>query len=485
MGAEHETGPRLGLSGKLLALTVLFVMLSEVLIYVPSIANFRLNWLTDRIAAARIAAMTLEAAPHGMVPDALRRELLMDVGAHSITVSRNGVQRMLAEEGPAPAVAATYDLRRGRGPGAILDALDALAAPAGRRIRVLGEAAMGADAVEIVIDETPLRTAMLGFSRNILFLSLVISALTASLVYLSLNRLLVRPMRRLTEAMLRFAEAPEDPERRIELSGRRDEIGVAERRLRALQDEIRGLLRQKSHLAALGLAVAKINHDLRNMLASAQLMADRLGAIRDPTVQRLVPKLLAALDRALLFCESTLKYGRASEPPPRRERVLLAALADEVAAAAGLTEPAGPAGLPGAARVRWVNMADPGLRVDADPDQLFRVLLNLMRNAVQAIGAHAGEGEVRLTGRRDGSVVTIEVSDTGPGVPERAKAHLFEAFQGSARLGGAGLGLAIAAELVRAHGGEIRLVEGTLGATFQIVIPDRIERLSERRRQSA
>jgi signal transduction histidine kinase len=130
-------------------------------------------------------------------------------------------------------------------------------------------------------------------------------------------------------------------------------------------------------------------------------------------------------------------------------------------------------------------MADPGLRVDADPDQLFRVLLNLMRNAVQAIGAHAGEGEVRLTGRRDGTVVTIEVSDTGPGVPERAKAHLFEAFQGSARLGGAGLGLAIAAELVRAHGGEIRLVEGTLGATFQIVIPDRIERLSERRRQSA
>ena len=153
--------------------------------------------------------------------------------------------------------------------------------------------------------------------------------------------------------------------------------------------------------------------------------------------------------------------------------------------AASLTQTV--AGSPGGARVHWVNRTDPGLRVDADPDQLFRVLLNLMRNAVQAIGTQGdgAAGEVRLTGRRDGSVVTIEVSDTGPGVPERAKAHLFEAFQGSARAGGTGLGLAIAAELVRAHGGEIRLVEGTLGATFQIVIPDRVERLSERRRQSA
>src|SRR5215510_10537005 len=67
----------------------------------------------------------------------------------------------------------------------------------------------------------------------------------------------------------------------------------------------------------------------------------------------------------------------------------------------------------------------------------------------------------RIVGRREGAVVIIEVSDTGPGISQKALAHLFEAFQGSTRTGGTGLGLAIAAELVRAHGGEIELIEGT------------------------
>ena len=77
--------------------------------------------------------------------------------------------------------------------------------------------------------------------------------------------------------------------------------------------------------------------------------------------------------------------------------------------------------------------------------------------------------QIRITGRREGSVAIIEVSDTGPGVPAKAREHLFEAFQTSGRPGGSGLGLAIAAELVRAHGGDIHLVEGTIGATFRIV----------------
>jgi signal transduction histidine kinase len=82
-------------------------------------------------------------------------------------------------------------------------------------------------------------------------------------------------------------------------------------------------------------------------------------------------------------------------------------------------------------------------------------------------------------------VVVIEVSDTGPGLPERARAHLFEAFQGSTRTGSVGLGLAIVAELVRAHGGEIRLVDGTIGATFRLSIPDRAVDLDTRRGERA
>jgi signal transduction histidine kinase len=117
------------------------------------------------------------------------------------------------------------------------------------------------------------------------------------------------------------------------------------------------------------------------------------------------------------------------------------------------------------------------------------VLVNVARNAMQALeagGAHEpARDQIRITGRREGSVVVIELSDTGPGVSEKARAHLFQAFQGSTRSGGAGLGLAIAAELVRAHGGEIHLVPGTIGATFSITIPDRAVDLNSRRGERA
>jgi len=129
------------------------------------------------------------------------------------------------------------------------------------------------------------------------------------------------------------------------------------------------------------------------------------------------------------------------------------------------------AGLAVDASITWISAIERGLTVDADPDQLFRVLLNLVRNAAQALESRPrGEGsplQIRITGRREGSVAIIEVSDTGPGVPAKAREHLFEAFQTSGRPGGSGLGLAIAAELIRAHGGDIHLVEGTIGATFR------------------
>jgi signal transduction histidine kinase len=247
-----------------------------------------------------------------------------------------------------------------------------------------------------------------------------------------------------------------------------------------MQHDLASMLQQKSRLAALGLAVSKINHDLRNLLASAQLISDRLAHLPDPRVQRFAPKLMRALERAIDFCQSTLSYGRAQEPPPDRKMIGLAALVDEVRETLDL----GPE-----SAIGWVSAVERGLTVDADHDQLLRVLINLARNAVQALETRApndpSRDQIRVTGRRQGAVVVIEVADTGPGFPERAREHLFEAFQGSTRTGGTGLGLVIAAELVRAHGGEIRLADGTLGATFQITIPDRAVELEARRSERA
>ncbi|MGB6447354.1 MAG: HAMP domain-containing sensor histidine kinase, partial [Xanthobacteraceae bacterium] len=259
-------------------------------------------------------------------------------------------------------------------------------------------------------------------------------------------------------------------------SGRADEIGTAEYELSSMQSELSSMLHQKSRLAALGLAVSKINHDLRNLLSSAQLFSDRLADLPDPAVQRFAPKLMRALERAIALCQSTLSYGRLQEPLPERRQIMLEPLVEEVHETLNLGTD-GP--------IRWISAVERGLVVEADYDQLYRVLLNLSRNAVQAMESREtrdpGRDQIRITGRREGAVVVIEVSDTGPGFSEKARAHLFEAFQGSTRPGGTGLGLAIAAELVRAHGGEIRLVEGTIGATIRVTIPDRAVELAAHR----
>jgi signal transduction histidine kinase len=468
-------GP-LGLSGKLLVLTILFVMLAEVLIYVPSIAAFRLSWLQDRLSAAYTAALVLDAAPSGMVPDSLARQILDSIGARAVAMKTERQRRLLAVSDMPPAVDHEVDMRSVTWHRAIIDAFDALLMTGNKVVRVVGPAPSGGQFVEIIVDEAPLRQAMLRYSVNILLLSLLISGITAMLVYLSLHYMFVRPLRRLTLNMTAFREAPENPARIIVASGRRDEIGTAERELATMQSDLVSMLQQKNRLAALGLAVAKINHDLRNLLTTAQLFSDRLARLPDPHVQRFAPKLMRALERAIAFCESTLSYGRAQEPTPDRRLVPLEPLVDEVRETLGL----GPE-----TPIRWISAVERGLLVDADPDQLFRILLNLARNAVQALETGAagdpGRDQVRITGRREGAVAVIEVSDTGPGISERARAHLFEAFQGSTRTGGSGLGLAIAAELVHAHGGDIRLVEGTLGATFRFAIPDRAVELTARR----
>jgi signal transduction histidine kinase len=351
---------------------------------------------------------------------------------------------------------------------AIRDAFDTmLTARPNAVMRVVGPAPMGGDYLEIVLDEAPLRQAMLRFSGTILLVSLVISIITATLVFIALHYIFVRPLRRLTDNMTAFRADPENPGRIISASRRADEIGTSENELAAMQREIASMLHQKSRLASLGLAVSKINHDLRNLLAGAQIFSDQLANSADPKVQRFAPKLMRALERAIAFCQSTLSYGAALEPPPERREFPLEPLIEEVHEALGL-------GLE--VPVRWIVAVERGLIVDADHDQLFRILVNVSRNAMQALQARgAGDparDQIRITGRREGSVVVIEVSDTGPGISDKARAHLFEAFQGSTRAGGSGLGLAIAAELAQAHGGEIRLIEGTIGATFRITIPD-------------
>jgi signal transduction histidine kinase len=280
--------------------------------------------------------------------------------------------------------------------------------------------------------------------------------------------------------MLAFRQNPEDHSRIIIPSDRRDEIGLAERELHDMQSDLVSMLQQKSRLAALGLAASKVNHDLRNMLSSAHLISDRLSMVEDPTVQRFAPKLISSLDRAIDFLSQTLKFGRAQEQPPMRERLKLRDLMDDVIEGAVVQA---------SSRVVLFNQVPAETLIDADREQLNRVLTNLLRNAIQAIetlqneSPGAREGHVTVKSWRQGSVVTIEVRDNGPGIPERVRPRLFEAFQSAARSGGVGLGLAICSELIRAHGGEIRLAStGSDGTVFLVIVPDTVAELNTGRR---
>jgi signal transduction histidine kinase len=457
-----------GLSSRLLLLTVLFVMVAEVLIYVPSVANFRRAWLNDRLAAAQIAAVVLDAAPDGQISEELETRLLEGVGALAVAVRGGGRRQILTPGGAPVEVEKAVDLRTDTWFELIRDAFDVLLRPATQPIRVVGPG-RNVDFVEVVLDQGPLREAMLDFSVNILVLSVIISGITACLVYFALQWVIVRPVRRLSGNITAFAGAPEDASRVIRPSGRADEIGAAEEALAQMQAALADELRQKRRLAELGLAVSKINHELRNMLTTAQLMTDRLERTSDETVQRVAPRLMATLGRAIAYCEATLAYGRAAERPPQRRPLPLAPLLAELEDLTGLAPGNG---------IRLDVSVPADLQVNADADQLSRALVNLVRNAVQALdqaGSSEAEPRIAIEAFREGNAVTIRVSDNGPGLPERAKAHLFSAFRSSARAGGAGLGLAISADLVRLHGGTIVLEDTPVGASFRIVIPDPAE----------
>ena len=462
-----EPRPRLGLAGRVVLLVIGFVMLAEIMIYVPSVANFRDNWLRDRLSAASAAVLLLDATSQ-QVPDRLVFDALETVRAYTIALKLPDSRRLLASGDMPPRVDVRYDLREATFFDSIGAAFRTLTTRRNRTIAVIGPAPMGGEYLEITMSEAPLRQALLVYSGNILLLSLFISLLVASLAALSIHLLVLRPVRRLTTSIISFGAAPEDASRVIRPSGLGHEIGRAEDALADMQRTLARELAEKKNLAALGLAVAKVSHDLRNILSSAQLLSDRLTATSDPVAQRLVPKLVGTLDRAIAFCQSTLTYGRAVERTPDLRPVLLRAAVNE---AAEVLLPEGPA------RIALRNNVGREIEILADPEQLFRVFLNLIRNSFEALetaGPQPGrDPEVCITATVRNDIVVIEISDTGPGIPKNAQKRLFDPFKASSRPGGTGLGLPIAADLVRAHGGTIALMpaEPGQGATFRLTFP--------------
>ena len=451
------------LSGRFLILTIIFVMLAEVFIFVPSVARFREDYLLARLERAQIASLAVEATD--MIAPDLERELLKNAGVFNVVLRRDDM-RQLALSSPIPApIAATYDMRDPSGLALIRDALATLLDTEPRIIRVIGNPVQGAGVlIEVTMMQMPLRAAMIEYGINVLILSAIISAITAVLLFIAVQAFLVRPIKGVIGHMQSYAEAPEDARRIIEPSAGVRELRDAENALQMMQTQLTAALRQKERLAQLGGAVAKVSHDLRNILTSAQLFTDRIEGSADPLVMRMAPKLVGSITRAVHLCESTLAFGRADEPAPRLARVNLAQIVEEVVESERLAA--------GEYPLSFAEDIPATMTLRADSEQLFRVLTNLVRNARQAIMATGEAGEICLSGAEDDTVWRITVSDTGPGLPPKARDHLFQPFQGGARKGGAGLGLVISGDLVRGHGGRLTLLRtDPAGTTFEIALP--------------
>ena len=455
-----------GLSIKLIATIIAVILLVEIVVYLPSLANFRASWLDDRLRVGVVAARVLDAVPDVMnLPRDLTDRLLTSAGANAIVYRREGQSQLIELADPiTPDVVVTADMRQRDLMTLTMGALHTLFAGPGRTLRIVGEGDLDESLVELLMSERPLRQEMLAYSRQIGIVSLTIAAITAVALYLLASYLFIYPVRRLTQNILAFRQAPENASLVIVPSARRDEIGIVERELAAMESDLFSMLRQRRHLADLGLAVAKINHDLRNTLTSAQLLSDQVATLDDPKVQRLAPRLVTTLDKAIGFAQSVLDYGRETAALPVLAPVAMRTLIDDSAFEARL------AGHP---TVAFTDATPDNLVLKVDAAQLGRVFLNLLKNAREALETSGTNPspEVAVTATEDAESITFSIADNGPGLPPRARDNLFVAFEGSARAGGTGLGLAIAREITEAHGGRLVFVDQPQGTRFDLILP--------------
>lgn len=457
-----------GLSVKLIATIVVVILAVEVVLYFPSAASFRQDWLADRLRVGSVAARVLDAVPDAMnLPRMLTNRLLGSAESFAIVYRREGQSQLIERDGiELPREVVTVDLTDNSLPTQILGVIDTLLAPDGRVLRIVGEDNAGEAAiVEVLMPEAPLRAELWAWSRGFALLWLALALATSAVLYILVDRILLAPIRRLTANMIAFRAAPENAALIVAPTRRSDEIGVMEAELAAMEADIFTMLRQRRHLADLGLAVAKINHDLRNTLTSAQLLSDQVATLDDPKVQRLAPRLVHSIDKAIGFAQSVLDYGRQSVAIPRPEPLKLRDVLEEAAFVAGL------AGHPA---IAWRNEVPDELVINADAEQTERIFTNLIKNAreaLEAVGGKVEAAEVRAEFSPAADWLVIAISDNGPGLPPRARENLFVAFEGSARAGGTGLGLAIARELSEVQGGKLSFIEQPAGTRFEFALP--------------
>ena len=455
------------LSGKLLLMTITFIMLAEIVIFIPSAAVFRQDWLEDRAQRAGHLTLALTGVPDYEGSEILSRQFMQDTDVSMLATKREGMTELILGMPPTSGSIETIDLRTPRRLPNLIDTFRTFFGSDEGHLRIISSPLMeGQEQLEFIAPKAALKQALIDYSQRILLLSLAIAIITGALLYFALSMVLVRPIKQLAKDLSAFREDPERRRSNRPPSSRLDEIGQLQRELYDMKQSVRAALKQQDRLAALGLAVAKINHDLRNILTSAQLVSDRIAMDKDERVAHMGERLVRAVDRGIKLCADVLNFSQSREEPPKLKPIRIALLIGE---AAGDTLSSFGRG---AKAVQFINQVPSELTIDADADHTYRIFQNLFRNAGQALEGVSSDDalrQIRVTARTQDGAPHIDVTDTGTGLPARAQENLFTAFTGGSGHGSTGLGLTISRELAQAQGGDLELVStGPDGTVFSV-----------------
>jgi len=453
---------------RLVVLICLSVFFTEILVFVPTLANVERRWFENRHQSLHALALVL-ADDHTAFERGLYRPILSAseaLGLRVISPPEGTILEMRRDQGDL-IIDEIIDVARFSNIQLALHALETLFSQDGQRILQLdGSIENSGVELSVIMTDRSLHQALVVYAKRFSAISLTIALIAASLIYLIVSLVLVRPIQKIYYNILDFVADPANPSRIMIPEARHDEVGFAQRRIATIETALQQNYIRRKRLADLGLAVSKINHDMRNMLASAQLISDRLSEVDDPMVRRLAPKLMRTLDRAINYSQSVITHGRVQETAPQIKPLPLHQLIEDVF---------GMLGAHGANEVELCNHVTTDFEIKADAEQLHRVIMNLCRNAIEAMTTqknldNARPKQIIIEAHHEGENSVIAIKDTGPGFPASARAHLFEPFQGSMSKNGTGLGLAICDELIRAQNGTICLMDSEIwpGTYFEI-----------------